>query len=428
MKRQFRSFPISNFNTTKQQVLCWAHQSGTCVFLDNHQYHLPHHQYECLAAVGSYASLNMNRGCSLDALQSFLDLHQDWCFGHLGYELQEETEAVHTDKTNLAGMPDLFFFIPKILIRLSNEEIQIGSLSDNHEVIWQEIRSVVDDYSNFRSLQIEERVSRDEYISTIEKIKKHILRGDCYELNYCMEFFAANALIAPLQLYHQLTSFSPNPFAAYYRNNDLYLMCASPERYLSKRGRFIFSQPIKGTKRRDLEDGAHDELLKQELKTNNKERSENVMVVDLVRNDLSRVCEEGSVKVEELFGVYTFPHLHHMISTISGSVREGTKFTDLIRATFPMGSMTGAPKKSVLELIDRYEPTARGIFSGALGYITPDGDFDFNVVIRSIVYNQSKKYLSYHVGSGITGYADPEKEYEECIIKAAAIKNVLNRQ
>jgi para-aminobenzoate synthetase component 1 len=117
-----------------------------------------------------------------------------------------------------------------------------------------------------------------------------------------------------------------------------------------------------------------------------------------------------------------------MNSTISGSVREGTKFTDLIRATFPMGSMTGAPKKSVLELIDRYEPTARGIFSGALGYITPDGDFDFNVVIRSIVYNQSKKYLSYHVGSGITGYADPEKEYEECIIKAAAIKNVLNRQ
>ena len=110
MNRQFRSFPISNFNTTKQQVLCWAHQSGTCVFLDNHQYHLPHHQYECLAAVGTYASLNMNRGCSLDALQSFLDLHQDWCFGHLGYELQEETEAVHTDKTNLAGMPDLFFF------------------------------------------------------------------------------------------------------------------------------------------------------------------------------------------------------------------------------------------------------------------------------------------------------------------------------
>jgi para-aminobenzoate synthetase component 1 len=407
-------------------VLCWAHQSGTCVFLDNHQYHTPYHAFECLVAVGTYASLHMNRGGALDALQNFLDLHQDWCFGHLGYELKEETEEVIQVKHNQAGFPDLFFFIPQVLIRLNKDEIQIGSLSDDHEQIWEKVRGAVSEINPSIALQIQERISREEYISTIEKIKAHILRGDCYELNYCMEFFAENALIHPLHVYSQLTSFSPNPFASYYRNHDLYLMCASPERYLSKRGKVIFSQPIKGTKRRDLDDNARDELLKQELKQNNKERSENVMVVDLVRNDLSKVCEEGTVKVEELYGIYTFPHLHHMISTVSGSVRAATKFTDYIRATFPMGSMTGAPKKRVIELIDLYEPTARGVFSGAVGYITPEGDFDFNVVIRSIVYNQSKKYLSYHVGSGITGYADPVKEHDECLIKAEAIKKVLN--
>lgn len=149
------------------------------------------------------------------------------------------------------------------------------------------------------------------------------------------------------------------------------------------------------------------------------------MVVDLVRNDLSRVCEEGSVKVDELFGVYSFPQVHQMISTVSGQVREDLTFADLIRATFPMGSMTGAPKKRVMELIREYENSRRGIFSGALGYISPAGDFDFNVVIRSIMYNAGSGYLSFQAGSGITWYSDPEKEWEECLLKASAIEAVL---
>jgi para-aminobenzoate synthetase component 1 len=227
-------------------------------------------------------------------------------------------------------------------------------------------------------------------------------------------------------VYEQLVQISPNPFAAYYRINDLFLLCASPERYMAKRRDQLFSQPIKGTVKRDQHNATADDLLKTSLLNSTKERSENVMVVDLVRNDLSRVCTAASVQVDELFGVYTFPHLHHMISTVSGRLREGVSFTDIIRASFPMGSMTGAPKKRVLELIDAYEPTARGIFSGALGYISPEGDFDFNVVIRSIAYNQSTQYLSYHVGSGITGYANPEKEYEECLLKAEAIAKVLS--
>ncbi len=425
MKRQFRSFPLINLDITKKQVLCWAHQSGTCVFLDNHRYHLPHQKYECLVGVGSHAAINTNRVGALDALQSFIDLHQDWCFGHLAYELKSETEAVDTQKKNGAEFPDLFFFIPEVVVKLSDQEIQIGSLSNDHERILEDILSTTLEMDAFIKVEINNRISRSEYVSTIDKIKHHILRGDCYELNYCMEFFSENTFLDPLFVYTQLTDFSPNPFSAYYRFDNKYLMSASPERYLSKQGSAIYSQPIKGTIKRDLADGTSDERLKQMLKKSNKDRSENVMVVDLVRNDLSRICEEGSVKVEELFEVYTFPHLHHMISTISGVVREGTKFSDYIKASFPMGSMTGAPKKKVMELIDVYEPSARGIFSGALGYITPNGDFDFNVVIRSLVYNEKNKYMSYHVGSGITGYSNPENEYEECLIKAQAIKKVL---
>jgi para-aminobenzoate synthetase component 1 len=240
-----------------------------------------------------------------------------------------------------------------------------------------------------------------------------------------MEFFAADAVIDPLQVYQSLTNISPNPFSAFYKRENSYLLCASPERYLYKKGRHILSQPIKGTVKRDQTDTAEDEILKQQLYKSKKDRSENVMVVDLVRNDLGRVCKEGTVQVDELFGIYSFPQVHQMVSTVSGELKEGITFTDIIRATFPMGSMTGAPKRRVMQLIDEYEQCRRGIFSGAVGYIAPNGDFDLNVVIRSILYNSAAQYLSYLVGSGITFYSDAAKEYEECLLKAEAMRRVL---
>jgi para-aminobenzoate synthetase component 1 len=170
---------------------------------------------------------------------------------------------------------------------------------------------------------------------------------------------------------------------------------------------------------------AVDERLRNELRNSGKDRSENVMVVDLVRNDLSKVCTEGSVQTDELFGIYSFPQVHQMISTISGQLKPGVSFTDILKASFPMGSMTGAPKRRVMQLIEQYEKTKRGIYSGAVGYIDPQGDFDFNVVIRSILYNATDRYLSYQVGGGITAYSEAEKEYEECLLKAAAISQVL---
>jgi para-aminobenzoate synthetase component 1 len=203
------------------------------------------------------------------------------------------------------------------------------------------------------------------------------------------------------------------------------LLCASPERFLKKQGERILSQPIKGTSPRITGNKVDDDEQRKELHDSAKERSENVMVVDLVRNDLSKVCVEGTVHVDELYGIYSFPQVHQMISTVSGELRKDRNFADIIRATFPMGSMTGAPKKMVMELIERYEKTRRGIFSGAVGYISPGDDFDFNVVIRSIMYNSTSRYLSFQAGSGITFYSDPAKEWEECILKAEAMKFVL---
>ena len=174
-----------------------------------------------------------------------------------------------------------------------------------------------------------------------------------------------------------------------------------------------------------MQNTEEDRMNRSQLFHSEKDRSENVMVVDLVRNDLSRICREGSVTVDELYGVYPFPQVYQMISTVSGELQNDISFTEIIRATFPMGSMTGAPKRNVMKMIEEYEKTKRNIFSGALGYITPKGDFDFNVVIRSVMYNASLKYLSFQAGSGITFYSEAESEWEECLLKAEAIKNVL---
>jgi para-aminobenzoate synthetase component 1 len=227
-----------------------------------------------------------------------------------------------------------------------------------------------------------------------------------------------------LILFQKLSEQSPNPFAALYKLNDKYCVCQSPERYLKKNGNTILSQPIKGTAARNLTDQEKD-LQNRNSLGNDKERSENVMIVDLVRNDLARICSEGTVKVDELFGVYQFPQVYQMISTISGELKDGISLDQILRATFPMGSMTGAPKQNVMKLIEKYERSKRGIFSGSIGYILPSKDFDFNVVIRSILYNSTSNYLSIPAGSAITFYSDPEKEYEECLVKISAMMSVV---
>jgi para-aminobenzoate synthetase component I len=423
--RTFRSFPVKDITYFKSQMLDWLSRFSICCFLDNQQYNLPGHSQECIAAAGSVSSARSRDHC-LENTGRFIEGQRDWIFGHLGYDLKNETEELSSLHPDHIGFPDAFFFVPDYVLIIEGPDIRIGSLLQDHDKVFQDILDSRPKPLKQTRCIIKERIDKDEYVEIIRNLQQHILRGDCYEINFCQEYYAEEALIDPLQTFRELSAISPNPFSAFYRLDKRYLLCASPERYLKKTGLHLISQPIKGTAPRNTRDSVADDQLGEFLFHSAKERSENVMVVDLVRNDLSRVCVEGSVKVDELFGVYAFPQVYQMISTVSGILRSGISFEEIIRASFPMGSMTGAPKKKVMELIERYEKTKRGIFSGAVGYISPEKDFDFNVVIRSIMYNAEDKYLSFLTGSGITFNSDPEKEYGECQLKAVAIKKVLN--
>jgi para-aminobenzoate synthetase component I len=417
-------FPINDFQETKQKVLNWTQQFSTFCFLDNHQYHIAPHTTECLLAAGAKRIIKTQAGRALKDLQQFRDQHKGWLFGHLAYDLKNEIEKLPAAGEDLIGFADLFFFEPLIVIRLSEQEMFIEA--EDPVSVFQAIDATMPAIqSEGKPVAIQQRLQKDEYMQVIRQLQQHILRGDCYEINFCQEFFAEKAIIDPLAVYNKLSIVSPNPFSALYRTNEQWLVCASPERFLHRQGERILSQPIKGTARRVLADTVQDEKNKKELFYSAKDRSENVMVVDLVRNDLARICREGSVHVDELYGIYSFPQVHQMISTVSGQLQEGISFADIIHATFPMGSMTGAPKKSVMEMIARYEKTKRGIFSGAVGYMSPNDDFDFNVVIRSIMYNATTGYLSFQAGSGITFYSDPGQEWEECLVKAEAMKKAL---
>ena len=408
-------------------MLSWASRFDICCFLDDHDYALPLHRFECLLATGAAAHINAKAGQAFDDLKKFAADHKDWLFGHFSYDLVAETEQAGPPAVaNPIGFPDLFFFVPETVIQLKEGSIRIGCLSTDPAAVFTDItRATIESPPKTAAVPLQPVISRQEYLDTVRALQQHILRGDCYEINFCQEFFACPAPIDPLHTWFSLSKASPNPFSAFYRLGDSYLLCASPERYLQRTGNTLFSQPIKGTSPRFPGDPRADDLSGDDLYNSPKDRAENVMVVDLVRNDLSKICLPGSVKVEELFGIYHFPQVHQMISTISGEVPPALDVADIVRATFPMGSMTGAPKKRVVELIRRYERAPRGLFSVAVGYITPEGDFDFNVVIRSLFYEAKTQYLSYQVGSGITFYSDPEAEYEECLVKAEGIRKAL---
>lgn len=401
-------------------MLGWVSRFSIFCFLDSQDYSLPPHSHDCLLGAGARDSINTD---SLTELDAFIKRQQQWLFGHLSYDLKESIHGMPSPRKSRIGFPPAFFFAPEILLRVTGSELMI-SATDPDAIYAAIMAEGIAEKGEDISIRLQQKLTRDQYLGILRKLQQHIVRGDCYEINFCQEFFAENAGIDPRTVYEQLAARSPNPFSAFYRVHDQYLICASPERFLKKKGRRLISQPMKGTIARDS-DKEKDEALKETLRRSAKDQSENVMVVDLVRNDLSRVCREGTVKMDELFGVYSYPNVHQMISTISGELQEGKTFSDIIAATFPMGSMTGAPKHRVMELIDTYEVSARNIFSGAVGYIDPEGDFDFNVVIRSIMYNAAERYLSYQLGSGITFYSDAAAEWDECLLKGNAIREVL---
>ena len=386
-----------------------------------------------LIAIGATQELSINDPSNaLVRLQQFYDSKKGWLFGYLTYDLKNATEILISSNSDNQSFPLLQFFAPQVVVEKRAESVSF--YFDDEYISEKDAKDIVDfcfstsapqKEEKNEKINIQSKISKEEYINAVNKLKEHIYRGDIYEINFCQEFFAEKVVLKTPLIYKKLNEISGAPFSAYCKFQEHYLMCASPERFLKRKSDRLLSQPIKGTIRRS-KDAEEDEELKKELYNNVKERSENVMIVDLVRNDLSRIAKKGSVEVEELFGIYTFKQVHHMISSISCELKETTTFTDIIRSMFPMGSMTGAPKISAMKLIEEHEKTKRGLYSGAVGYISPSGDFDFNVVIRSILYNAKNKYLSFITGSAITEKAEAEKEYEECLLKAKAMFEVLS--
>ena len=419
---------IADAKLFKDQLILWSQQFREVVLLDSNEYDQKYSSYDCVLAVDAFTSIKTDTHNVFEDLKQYQQITKDWLFGYLTYDLKNNVEVLQSNNFDGLDFPDLFFFQPKKLFLLKGNQLEMQYLhlcDDEMEPDLSEINqcSVFSDQCSV--VKVEQRISKEDYLEKVTKILEHIHRGDIYEANFCMEFFAENTTINPVEKYQKLNAISKPPFAVYFKNHTNYLVCASPERYLRKEGTKVISQPIKGTAKRFIEADL-DEKAKTNLSNNPKERSENIMIVDLVRNDLSHTATKGSVEVEELCGIYSFEQVHQMISTIVSEVENTTSPIEILRTTFPMGSMTGAPKISAMKIIEELEETKRGLYSGAVGYFTPNGDFDFNVVIRSILYNSANEYLSFSVGSAITSLSIPEQEYEECLLKAKAMFEVLS--
>lgn len=438
--RQVKTQHISNPERFKKQLLNWSQQFDEVVWLDSNNYAQKHTSYDAVLAVEAFTIFQTDYFDAFNQLKEYQSLTNDWIFGYLSYDLKNDVERLSSNNHDELGFPDLFFFQPKKIFFLRGNVLETHYLNLVDEALESDLKSITSSLEDSRSLsevevngnnsseenniKIKLRIHKDEYFNKLNTILSHIHRGDIYEANFCQEFYAEETVINPFETYQKLNAISKPPFAAFMRIYDKYLMSASPERYIKKEGLKITSQPIKGTAKRS-ENKQEDKALIKHLSEDIKERSENIMIVDLVRNDLSKTATKGSVTVEELCKVYTFDQVHQMISTVTSQVNASTHPVDIIKTTFPMGSMTGAPKISAMHIIEALEESKRGLYSGAVGYFSPDDDFDFNVVIRSILYNETQKYVSYSVGGAITAKSDPLKEYEECLVKAKAMREVL---
>ena len=431
--RNTTSIIVEDVEHFKVNLLSWAQQFNEVVWFDSNSdfgnFNQDYSRYDVVLAVEANSILNCNYKNAFEKLKAFQSNINDYIFGYLSYDLKNDIENLHSDHLNNLSFSDLFFFQPKKLFFFKDNSLEISYLKDHKNEIesdleeiftWKQLeKTLIED-----EIKISKRITKTQYYQKLDHILEHIHRGDIYEVNFCQEFYAENTTIDPLTVYQKLNEISSPPFATFLKIDKQFLLSASPERFVKKQENQIISQPIKGTIKRG-KNQQDDNKLKHQLENDLKERTENIMIVDLVRNDLSKTAIKGTVRVEELCKVYTFKQVHQLISTVISEVRSKTNPVDIIKSLFPMGSMTGAPKISAMKIIEELEETKRGLYSGAVGYFTPDNDFDFNVVIRSILYNQTNKYVSFSVGGAITSKSIIEKEYDECLVKAKAMKKAL---
>jgi para-aminobenzoate synthetase component 1 len=433
--RDSKIITVTDIAALKTRLLLWAQQFEQIVWLDsNTEFQISkqnYSSYDAILAVGTEKKLECSGKQSFQKLKSFQETTNDYIFGYLGYDLKNDTEKLQSNNFDGLNFSDLYFFQPKKLFLLKDNQLIISYLKSYVNELENDLQSILHFESdnqlktdNLEKLKIQSRITETEYQNKLQIILEHIHHGDIYEVNLCQEFFAENTRINPIKVFQKLNDISSPPFAVFLKIKEHYALSASPERFVKRMGNRVISQPVKGTARR-LKNVAEDQKIAKKLATDPKERAENIMIVDLVRNDLSKTAKKGTVQVEELCQVYTFKQVHQLISTVISEVKDKTNSIDLLQSLFPMGSMTGAPKISAMQIIETQEETKRSLYSGAIGYCTPNNDFDFNVVIRSILFNAKNNYVSFSVGSAITAQSIIEKEYEECLIKAEAMKKAL---
>lgn len=384
-----------------------------------------------ILALGKHSEIKWDPNLTLNDLDEFLKLNsQSYIFGYLSYDAKNLLFSEFNSNVYNTKLPYFHFWVPELVATIKSDAIDIVSGFDypNAEMMVSKVletfkQPLANNLPDFHAI-----TSKRKYIENVLKIKELIQRGDIYEVNYCQEFalndFELNNMAS---LYSYVNDKTQAPFSSYLQTEDVWVASGSPERFIKKKGNKIISQPIKGTAARG-NDVLADARLKENLRNDEKEQSENVMIVDLVRNDLSKIALPSSVQVDELFEIYSYRTVHQLISTISCEIRPDIHFSEIIKALFPMGSMTGAPKLNALKYIDSFEDFSRGIYSGSIGYFDPNGDFDFNVVIRSLIYHPKDKTLNCPVGGAITAASEPEKEYDECMVKIGKIISISDEE
>jgi len=406
---------FDNLSDIKLKIYNFSGQFDTSCICDSNEMPSAYNieKYELLAGYG------LNKLISSHNIDCWNEIGQSkqWILGQFNYQSPFNDTLKH------------FLFEPKFVLLIAKNSNKIELI--NNGISQTEFDELVNKFNQTGieiektkaiSLQFEALTTKEKYLKTVKQIKEDIYNGKYYEMNYCIGFKSKPINTPLLPLFVKLNKESKAPFAAYLNTKHFAILCNSPERFIYKDADNLYSQPIKGTNKRHPENNIEQMQL---LQNDEKERAENVMIVDLVRNDLSKICETGTVKVEELFGTYAFKSLNHLISTIKGKLNEGNNIQSIIEALFPMGSMTGAPKKEVMLHIEKYENTPREIYSGCLGYIDPHKNFDFNVVIRSLEFQKTEQTFLYQVGSAITYDSIPEKEYDECLLKATNIQTLF---
>lgn len=403
-----------NFPEWQQKLLYWVEQTQPFLaYYQGNQYPYPEKPFENLLFAGKR---------ELKEAELWDDSLKIKKVGIIGYDFKNRLENLESNNPELISLPDICFFQPDISLRIHREEVE--SKTELEPFFWQQVEDVTLPKENI-SCTVNPLLSKEEYIESVLKIQDFIKEGETYELNFCQAFTGNFYNWDPISAFYKLQELSPMPFSAIFKAKNQWLISASPERFLRKKGRKLIGQPIKGTILRGA-NKKEDLVNKSELLASEKERAENLMITDLTRNDLSKVSVTGSVKVDELFGIYPFPRVFQMISTVSSTLKPELGFEEIIKATFPMGSMTGAPKIRTMKLIEELENFKRNWFSGAIGWIDEQGDFDFSVVIRSIIADLDLKKLYFGVGSAITSDANAELEYEECLLKAQVLLEVLH--